>query len=58
MGQLTFTELSVRPVDRTFTYATGRWQVVMKNEAPHGLFTILLRNTPDGWRIVHDHTSS
>jgi ketosteroid isomerase-like protein len=25
---------------------------------PHGLFTLIIKNTPDGWRIVHDHTSA
>jgi len=25
---------------------------------PGGLFTLVLRKRPEGWRIVHDHTSS
>jgi hypothetical protein len=25
---------------------------------PSGLFTLILRKLPEGWRIVHDHTSS
>ena len=25
---------------------------------PGGLFTVVLRRFSDGWKIVHDHTSS
>jgi ketosteroid isomerase-like protein len=25
---------------------------------PHGRFTLIFYKTPDGWRIVHDHTSA
>ena len=25
---------------------------------PGGLFTVILRRFPEGWKIVHDHTSS
>jgi ketosteroid isomerase-like protein len=24
---------------------------------PNGLFTLILRRLPAGWKIVHDHTS-
>jgi ketosteroid isomerase-like protein len=36
----------------------GRFRLQMKNDAPTGIFTLILRKTPAGWRIVHDHTSS
>ena len=26
-------------------------------EKPGGLFTLVLRKLPDGWKVVHDHTS-
>jgi ketosteroid isomerase-like protein len=26
-------------------------------QTPHGLFTLVLKRMPEGWRIVHDHTS-
>jgi ketosteroid isomerase-like protein len=25
---------------------------------PGGLFTLIFRKFPDGWKIVHDHTSA
>jgi len=27
-------------------------------KTPHGLFTLVFRKFPDGWKIIHDHTSS
>jgi ketosteroid isomerase-like protein len=25
---------------------------------PHGVFTLILKKFPDGWKIIHDHTSA
>jgi hypothetical protein len=25
---------------------------------PAGLFTVILRKLPEGWKIIHDHTSA
>ena len=37
----------------------GRWQLVLKNGSkPGGLYTLIFRRFNDGWKIVHDHTSS
>jgi len=37
----------------------GRWQLTLSNgKQPHGLFTLIFREFPEGWRIIHDHTSS
>jgi beta-aspartyl-peptidase (threonine type) len=59
MGQLTFRDLDVRLLRRDdLALVTGRWQLVRKKDRPDGLFTLLLWRTPDGWRIVHDHTSA
>jgi ketosteroid isomerase-like protein len=27
-------------------------------KTPHGLFTLIFKRFPEGWRIVHDHTSA
>lgn len=24
---------------------------------PHGVFTLVMRRMPDGWRVIHDHSS-
>lgn len=58
MGTLAFTDLDVRPAGDDAALAFGAWRLVRESGSPHGLFTLLLRRTGDGWRIVHDHTSS
>jgi ketosteroid isomerase-like protein len=58
MGTLHFTDVQVSPLARDTALAYGRWQLQRMHDAPWGLFTLILRKTADGWRIVHDHTSS
>jgi ketosteroid isomerase-like protein len=36
----------------------GAWQLTSADgNNPHGLFTLIFRKFPDGWKIIHDHTS-
>jgi ketosteroid isomerase-like protein len=59
MGALAFTELELKPLSEFYFMATGRWQLTLASGGtPHGRFTLILRRTNAGWRIVHDHTSS
>ncbi len=58
MGRLSFRELHVQALNGDHVFARGRWKVEMQPETPEGLFTLLLRRTATGWKIVHDHTSS
>lgn len=58
MGTLTFSDVQISPLGIDAAFVVGRWKLVRKNDRPHGLFTLLFRRTADGWRIVHDHTSS
>jgi ketosteroid isomerase-like protein len=57
MGQLTFSELEITALSKTSAVALGRWQLNRAQDKPHGRFTLILRLTHAGWRIVHDHTS-
>jgi len=57
MGTLTFSELKITPLGADAALVLGRWKLVRKADKPHGIFTLLFRRTPAGWRIVHDHTS-
>lgn len=57
MGTLTFTNVKITPLSSDAALALGRWKLVRKSDKPHGIFTLLFRRTPGGWRIVHDHTS-
>jgi ketosteroid isomerase-like protein len=57
MGTLAFSELDIKPLGDVYI-VTGRWQLTRGGDTPRGRFTLLLRRTPAGWRIFHDHTSS
>ena len=58
MGQLTFSEVEVRMFGYDGAVAFGRWQLNRSTDTPNGWFTLILRKMPDGWKIVHDHTST
>jgi ketosteroid isomerase-like protein len=57
-GTLTFSEVEVLPLGGGHALARGRWFVDFeKKEDQGGLFTLVLQDRPEGWRVVHDHTS-
>jgi ketosteroid isomerase-like protein len=58
MGRLDFTDLSVNVLSREAAYVLGRFKLDLDGTLKEGVFTLILRRTKDGWRIVHDHTSS
>ncbi len=58
MGKLTFSELEVHVLAPDAAWVGGRWQLQMSDgKTPGGLFTLVFRKLPEGWKIVHDHTS-
>lgn len=57
MGKLSFTELAGEAFNANTVQIRGRWTVTESAKAGTGLFTILVKKTGDGWRVVHDHTS-
>jgi beta-aspartyl-peptidase (threonine type) len=58
MGKLTFADLEVEVLGPDAAMARGRWKLKLTKENPEGLFTLILKKFPDGWKIVHDHTSA
>jgi ketosteroid isomerase-like protein len=58
MGTLAFTEVEITPVCDDVAIAIGKWALKVGSTNPHGRFTLIFRRTAQGWRIVHDHTSS
>jgi uncharacterized protein (TIGR02246 family) len=58
MGTLTFSDLETRVLSNDAAVTIGRWHLQLANSEPHGRFTLIFRRTRQGWRIVHDHTSS
>jgi ketosteroid isomerase-like protein len=57
MGTLAFSDLEIRPLSHDAAIALGRWKLKRAKDEPHGRFTLIFRRTPEGWRIIHDHTS-
>jgi ketosteroid isomerase-like protein len=57
MGALSFSEIKIELLGPDSGFVRGRWKLVTSKEPLGGLFTLLLRKKPEGWRIVHDHTS-
>ncbi len=59
MGKLEFQDLNIDVLGRNGAVVTGTWRLTMSDgKQPHGLFTLILKRMPEGWRIVHDHTSA
>jgi ketosteroid isomerase-like protein len=58
MGKLEFSGLQIEVLTSDSAFVRGSWHLTMPDgKAPHGLFTLIFRKFPDGWKIVHDHTS-
>lgn len=58
MGRLGFEILDVQPVGAAGAVVLGRWRLTDTPNAGAGVFSVVLERRPEGWRIVHDHTSS
>lgn len=59
MGKLEFFELEITPLGEAAAVVRGRWKLTMSDgKQPGGLYTLIFRKFRDGWKIVHDHTSS
>ena len=60
MGKLTFSDLQVQVLSREWAEVFGRWELKRGGEFDDigGLYTLLLQKTEQGWRVLHDHTSS
>src|SRR6266699_2665042 len=58
MGTLTFSELEITLLSPDAAVVLGRWGLKRAKDSPHGRFTLIFKRLPEGWRIVHDHTSA
>ncbi len=60
MGALTFSGLEIRPLGDVYASVLGHFQLdrpVTAGGPKTGIFTLLFRKTPLGWKIILDHTS-
>ena len=59
MGKLEFSGLRIEVLGADAAFVRGAWLLTMSDgKTPHGLFTLVFRKFPEGWKIVHDHTSA
>ncbi len=58
MGRLSFSDLEIHVLNEHTAWVLGKWRLVRAKDSPHGVFTLVLRRFPEGWKIIHDHTSS
>jgi uncharacterized protein (TIGR02246 family) len=57
MGTLSFSDIEVTMLSPDAAVVLGSWRLKRPNDEPHGRFTLIFKRLPEGWRIVHDHTS-
>jgi ketosteroid isomerase-like protein len=58
MGVLTFSEVECHLLSGEAAWIFGRWKLERAKDKPHGVFTLVMRKFPQGWKIIHDHTSA
>jgi uncharacterized protein (TIGR02246 family) len=58
MGTLSFSDIEVTMLSPDAAVVLGLWRLERANDEPHGRFTLIFKRLPEGWRIVHDHTSA
>ncbi len=58
MGQLEFSGLEFRFLGRDAALVLGKWHLKREQGDIGGVFTLVWQRFPDGWKIIHDHTSA
>jgi ketosteroid isomerase-like protein len=57
MGTLEFSELEIRPLGSEAALVLGKWHLQRQAGDIGGIFTLVMQKFPEGWRIIHDHTT-
>lgn len=58
MGKLEFSDLQIEALAPDAAFVRGGWKLTMSDgKTPHGLFALVFRHFPEGWKIIHDHTT-
>ena len=58
MGHLDFSELELRFLGRDAALVLGHWHLKRDKGDIGGVFSLVWQRFPEGWKIVHDHTSA
>ena len=57
MGQLEFSGLEIRFLGKNAALVLGHWNLTRQKGDVGGVFSLVFEYFPEGWRIIHDHTS-
>ena len=58
MGKLEFSNLRIEMLAPDAAFVRGEFHLTMPDgKTPHGLFTLIFRKFPEGWKVVHDHSA-
>lgn len=57
MGKLDFSHLEVRMLGADAALVLGHWHLARERGDIGGVFSLVFQRLPEGWRIIHDHTS-
>jgi ketosteroid isomerase-like protein len=57
MGNLVFEILTIQPLGADGAVVLGNWILTQSPSDGRGVFSVVLERRPEGWRVVHDHTS-
>ncbi|NDQ55932.1 MAG: DUF3225 domain-containing protein [Acidipila sp.] len=57
MGTLVFSNVEITELAADAALVLGHWQLERASGPVGGVFSVVLRKFPEGWRIIHDHTS-
>jgi uncharacterized protein (TIGR02246 family) len=58
MGQLEFSNLEIRFLGPDAALVLGHWHLKREKGDVGGVFTLVWQRFPQGWKIIHDHTSA
>ena len=58
MGRLDFSDLEFRFLGSDAALVLGKWHLQREKDELGGVFTLVWQRFPDGWKIIHDHTSA
>jgi ketosteroid isomerase-like protein len=58
MGHLDFSNLEFHFLGADAALVLGNWQLKREKGDVGGVFSLVFQRFPEGWRIIHDHTSA
>ena len=58
MGKLDFSDLEFRFLGADHALVLGRWHLKREKDELGGVFSLVWQRFPEGWKIIHDHTSA